>query len=143
MSSLSQKQYHRLGWDDREGTDTHKRLRGLVIEIGCGNGYQKCMLLRISLKSFTFRPVGNGGLELLERSVDNSSVSETHFSSLLSDLSSNSYALPIVENFLNLYPNTGLTNKSRVNGLTEIQQNIDWIQHNADTIGQWLRYNHD
>ncbi|CAG2177555.1 unnamed protein product, partial [Oppiella nova] len=78
---------------------------------------------------------------LLERSVDNSSVSETHFSSLLSDLSSNSYASPIVENFLNLYPNTGLTNESRVNGLTEIQKNIDWIQHNADTIGQWLRDN--
>ena len=43
MSSLSQKQYHRLGWDDREGTDTHKRLRGLVIEMSCGNGYQKCI----------------------------------------------------------------------------------------------------
>ncbi|CAG2169365.1 unnamed protein product [Oppiella nova] len=159
-----------LGWDDREGTDTHKRMRGLVIEMSCGNGYQKCM--EESYKEFTKWKSGQPlppnlmtyilsfGLkysnnfedfeytrdtkllnELLERSVNNSSVSETHFSSLLSDLSSNSYALPIVENFLNLYPNTGLTNESRVNGLTKIQQNIDWIQHNADTIGQWLRDN--
>ena len=43
LSYLTTKQYKRLGWNDTNGNDLTKRLRALIVDISCANGYQPCL----------------------------------------------------------------------------------------------------
>ncbi|CAG2104288.1 unnamed protein product, partial [Medioppia subpectinata] len=46
-----------------------------------------------------------------------------------------------VDTFLRRYPNVGLSNTNRENGLNRIQQNMDWIFERGDDYGKWLTAN--
>ena len=43
LTMLTTKQYQSLGWDDKQGNVITKRLRALLLEISCANGYQTCL----------------------------------------------------------------------------------------------------